>query len=46
MKPGESDEQKLALVEKLQVYDPNNEVMTLEEARDLMEISGILLVPS
>lgn len=45
MKLGESDEQKLELVEKLQAYDPESEVMTLEEARDIVQRSRMLLVP-
>ena len=45
MKPGESDEQKMELVEKLQAYDFESEVMTLEEARGLVQRSGMLLVP-
>ena len=44
MKPGESDEQKIELIEKLQAYEPESEVMTLEEARDLVQRSGMLLV--
>ena len=45
MKLGELDEQKLELVEKLQSYDLDSEIMTLEEARDLVQRSGMLLVP-
>lgn len=36
MKPEESDEQKMELVEKLQAYDCESEVITLEEAKDLL----------
>ena len=44
MKLGELDEQKLELVEKLQAYDPESKVMTLEEVRDIVQRSGMLLV--
>ena len=44
MKPDESDEQRMELIEKLQAYDPKSEVMTLEEAKDLVQRSGMLLV--
>ena len=35
----------MELIEKLQAYDHESEVMTLEEARDLVQRSGMLLVP-
>ena len=44
MKPDESDEKRMELIEKLQAYDPKSEVMTLEEAKDLVQRSGMLLV--
>ena len=39
----DSNEKKLELVEKLQAYDIESEVMTLEEERDLVQRSGMLL---
>lgn len=41
----DSDEKVAELVEKLQVYDPNGETLTIEEARDLVKRSGMLLLP-
>ena len=46
LKPNESDEQRMQWIEKLQAYDPKSEKMTLEEARDIVQRSGMLLVPS
>lgn len=43
MKLGESNEKKQELIEKLHAYDPESEV--LEEARDLVQRSVMLLVP-
>ena len=40
MKPDELEERRMELIEKLQAYDPKSEVMTLEEARDLVQRSG------
>ena len=45
MKLDESNEQRMELIENLQAYDPKSEVTTLEEARDLVQRSGMLLVP-
>ena len=45
IKPDECDEKKMELIEKLQAYDLESEVMTLEEARYLVQRSGMLLVP-
>ena len=45
MKPDEHEERRMELVEKLQAYDPESEVMILQEARDLVERSGMLLIP-
>ena len=36
MKPDELEEPRMELIEKMQAYDPESEVMTLEEARDLV----------
>ena len=33
------------MIEKLQAYDPESEIMTLQEAKDLVQRSGMLLVP-
>ena len=45
MKPGELVEQKQELIEKLHAYDPKSEVMTVEQEKDLVQMSEMLLVP-
>lgn len=45
MKPRDSDEEKQELVDKLHAYDLEIEVMTPIEARDVVQRSGMLLVP-
>ena len=45
MKLDEFDEQRMELIDNLQAYDLESEVMTLEEARELFQRSGMLLVP-
>lgn len=45
MKLDESAEKRKELVEKLHAYDPKSEIMTLEEARDLVQRNEMLLVP-
>ena len=46
MKPRESNEEKKYLVDKLHAYGSQSEVMTPKEARDLVQRSGMILVPS
>ena len=45
MKPGDSDEVVVGLVQKLQEYDPASEALTVEEARDLVTRSGVIVFP-
>ena len=45
LKPRELEEKRQEIVEKLHAYDPKSEVMTPGKARDLVQRSGMLLVP-
>ena len=44
--PGEDPEKNHELVEKLLAYDPESETMTPAEARELVHISGMILIPN
>ena len=43
LKLGASEEKVAELVQKLQEYDPNNQILTIDEARELVKRSEILL---
>ena len=43
---GEDPEKNKELVEKLLAYDPESEIMTPAEARELVHRSGMILIPN
>ena len=45
IKPGDLDKKIVGLIQKLQEYDPANETLTIEEARDLVRRSGMIILP-
>lgn len=45
LKPREFEENLQELMDKLHAYDLESEVMSLAEVRDLVQISGMILVP-
>ena len=40
-----TDEKVTEMVQKLQAYDPNSESLTIEEARELVQRSGLIVFP-
>ena len=42
VKAGDIDEKVTEMVQKLQAYDPNSESLTVEEARELVQRSGMI----
>lgn len=45
VKHGDTDEKVIEMVQKLQAYDPNSESLTIEEARELVQRSGMIVFP-
>lgn len=45
VKPRDTDEKVTEMVQKLQAYDPNSESLTIEEARELVQRSGVIVFP-
>ena len=43
MAPRDNEKKVAELVQKLRDYDPSNETLTIDEARDLIKRSGMLL---
>ena len=45
VKLGDTNEKVSKMVQKLQAYDPNSESLTIEEARELVQRSGMIVFP-